>query len=83
MTTAMTTVRLDKEGIYELGDLPGKKIGALRGGMSLKYLRDLHLDVVGFDTMDDAIGKLMKKQVSLPVCFGRFMIVLKRKLYLS
>lgn len=63
MTTAMTTVQLDKDGIYELGDLPGKKVGGLRGGMSMKYLRELHLDVVGFRDMEDAVDKLLQNQI--------------------
>lgn len=63
MTTAMTTVKLDKDGIYELGDLPGKKIGGLRGGMSARYLRELHLDVVGFRTLDEAVDNLVSGKV--------------------
>lgn len=63
MTTAMTTVKLDKDGIYELGDLPGKKIAALRGGLSARYLRELHLDVVGCRNLKEAVDKLRDGKV--------------------
>lgn len=63
MTTAMTTVKLDPDGIYELGDLPGKKIAGLRGGMTARYLRELHLDFVGCRTLDEAVAMLRDGKV--------------------
>lgn len=67
MTTAMTTVRLDKEGIYGLGDLPGKKIAGLRGGMSAKYLRELNLDVTGSRNIEEAVERLREGKVQAVV----------------
>lgn len=67
MTTAMTTVHLDKSGIYALEDLPGKKVGALQGGLTLRYLRSLHMNPVPCVGLREAVERLRGRRVQAVV----------------
>ncbi len=67
MTTAMTRANIDMEGIYELGDLPGRRVGVLKDGVAMAYLREMRVTEVPCLDLADATRRLMAKKIDAMV----------------
>ncbi len=67
MTTAMTRANIDMEGIYELGDLPGRRVGVLRDGVAMAYLREMRVTEVPCADLADATKRLMSGKIDAMV----------------
>lgn len=66
LTSAMTSVSLTSD-IHSLYDLPGKKVGALSGSVTLDLLRSIGIDVKLYDEIEDAINDLHKRKLDAVV----------------
>jgi ABC-type amino acid transport substrate-binding protein len=63
VTSVMTTVSLSNTEIQGLYDLAGRRIGALRGSASEKYLQDLGYETMSFNDIDEAAQSLMGNHI--------------------
>lgn len=62
--TSVMTVSTIAHQINNFSDLRGKHVGVLAGSVGETYCRDAMLDVVSFDTMEEAVDALLKGEVS-------------------
>lgn len=67
MTATMTAISISQDGIAELGNLPGKRVGVLRGSVGERVVGDLRMETVPHDTVDDAVASLRNGRVQAVV----------------